>query len=197
MLNDSSPNVKFGEVMNITKPIMVMIVILLLWQGTPSQANSQPKVLSEKVMNAEFKSIDDTTSVSFKLTDYRGKIIVLALWASWCGPCRFTATSLNDLNKEYGSRGVEVLGLSSEDPKEDAQVVRATVKELQLEYTIGWINREVGKELVGDRNSIPQIFVITDEGLIVKRFIGWSPTQTPSLLREAVELALVNPPKKQ
>lgn len=179
---------------------MKMLVILialsfLLCPVTLAQNKSKPKLLSEKVMNAEFQSIDESSSI--KLSDYRGEIIVLVLWASWCGPCRMAMTGLSDFNKDYTYRGVEVIGLTLENPKTDAEDVRTFIRDSKPDYKLAWVNEAIAKEFLGDIASIPQIFVITDEGLIVKRLIGYNPTKTVEELREVVDQALTNPPTKK
>jgi peroxiredoxin len=95
------------------------------------------------------------------------------------------------LNKEFRDRGVEMIGLSTEDPDASSQSVSDFVREYKVDYQIGWATREVALGLMQGRTNIPQSFIIARDGRIVRRFIGFSPSSTPVQLRQALEQALV------
>jgi peroxiredoxin len=98
------------------------------------------------------------------------------------------------LHKEYSSRGVEMVGLSTEDPEASAASVRSFVRAFNVDYRIGWASHDVALTLMQGRDSIPQSFVIDRNGRIIKRFVGFRPGQepddTPQQLRQALEDAL-------
>jgi cytochrome c biogenesis protein CcmG, thiol:disulfide interchange protein DsbE len=126
-----------------------------------------------------------------KLGDYSGKVLLVNLWATWCGPCRMETPELVKLNKEFRDRGVEMIGLSTEDPNASAQSVSNFVREYKVDYQIGWATPEVALGLMQGRTNIPQSFIITRDGRIMRRFIGFSPQSTPAQLKQALEQALV------
>ena len=125
---------------------------------------------------------------AFKLSDFKDKVVVLDLWATWCGPCRQEVPHLVELQKEYGAKGVEVIGLTTEDPNSDAEKVRAFAKEFNINYKLGWSPREVSIALMGGNTSIPQTFVIAPGGRIVTKFRGFS-TRVPDMIRAAIDKA--------
>lgn len=125
-----------------------------------------------------------------KLSDYRGKVLVVNLWATWCGPCRAEIPELVKLYKEFHPKGLEVLGLSTENPDASAAAVRKFVSDYNMNYRVGWAPPEVSLALMQDRNAIPQSFVIARDGRIIKRFVGFNASTTPPQLRQAVEQAL-------
>ena len=125
----------------------------------------------------------------FKLSNYSGKVMLVNLWATWCGPCRMETPELVKLHKEFQARGVEMVGLSTENPDASAESVRNFVREYNVDYHIGWATPEVAITLMQGRDSIPQSFIITRDGRIIKRFIGYSPAVTPQI-RQALEDAL-------
>src|SRR5690349_8334729 len=125
-----------------------------------------------------------------KLANYSGKVMLVNLWATWCGPCRMETPELVKLHKEIQSRGVEMIGLSTEDPAASAESVSEFVREYNVDYHIGWATREVAQTLMQGRTSIPQSFIIARDGRIVKRFIGFRPDLTPSQIKAALEEAL-------
>lgn len=145
--------------------------------------------LPREILDAENRSADSATPI--KLSDYSGKVLFINLWATWCGPCRIETPELVKLHKEFQSRGVEMIGLSTEDPDASAQSVQEFVREYEVDYQIGWATREVAITLMQGRTSIPQSFIIARDGRILKRFIGFHPETTPPQLKQALEQALV------
>jgi thiol-disulfide isomerase/thioredoxin len=158
---------------------------------TPSDGSSGQRAvlteLPETVLNTELQLLGGKT---LKLAEYSGKVIVINLFATWCGPCRFESPDLAKLHEEFKDRGLVVIELSTEDPEASKENVREWVWNFRLPYPVGWVTREVAVTLMQERGSIPQAFVIARDGRILKRFIGYSPTKTLSLMREAVEEAL-------
>ena len=154
----------------------------------PKGPNTGFVTLPRMVLDAENRA---ASGAPIKLADYSGKVLLVNLWATWCGPCRIETPELVKLNKEFRSRGVEMIGLSTEDPDASAQTVADFVREYEVDYQIGWAKREVAQMLMQGRTSIPQSFIIARDGRILKRFIGFNPTSTPPQLKQALEEALV------
>ncbi len=143
--------------------------------------------LPATVRDVELRAV---SGAPIKLSDYSGKVLVLNLWATWCGPCRKEIPELVKLHKEFRSKGLEVVGLSTENPDASADGVRRFVREFNITYRVGWAPPEVSLTLMQDRNAIPQSFVISRDGRILKRFVGFNMVATPVQLRQAVEEAL-------
>jgi len=143
--------------------------------------------LPSSIMEAENKA---AAGGSIKLSNYSGKVLLVNLWATWCGPCQVETPELVKLHKEFQSRGVEMVGLSTEDPVASAQSVANFVHEYEVDYQIGWATREVAQTLMQGRTSIPQSFIIARDGRILRRFIGFRPDTTPEQLKQALEQAL-------
>jgi len=154
----------------------------------PNGANGPLATLPRLVLDAENKA---ASGPPIKLADHSGKVLLVNLWATWCGPCRSETPELVKLNKEYQGRGVEMIGLSTEDPDASAQSVANFVRTYNVDYQIGWATREVALTLMQGRTSIPQSFIIARDGRILKRFIGFNPQSTPPQLKQALEEALV------
>lgn len=155
--------------------------------SAPTRPNSSLATLPRLILDAENKA---ATGNPIKLANYSGKVLLVNLWATWCGPCRMETPELVKLHKEFQSRGVEMIGLSTEDPEASAQSVSEFVREYNVDYHIGWATREVAQTLMQGRTSIPQSFVIARDGRIVKRFIGFRPDLTPGQIKAALEEAL-------
>ena len=157
--------------------------------SAPNNAPSGPVPLPTSILNAGLKTLDGK---SFKLADYAGKVLLINLWATWCGPCRIETPELIKLNKEFKPRGVEFMGLTSPGNDPDPEKVKAFVREQQVPYTMGFAEDEFVATLMQGRNVIPQTFIITRDGRILKRFVGFSAVQTLPQLRETLEQALNN-----
>lgn len=159
--------------------------------GTSSSAPTRPAAsgptLPPNVLNAELKTVNGN---SIKLSDYSGKVLVVNLWATWCGPCRMEIPELVKLYKEFQPQGLEIVGLSTEDPDASAATVRDFVRSFEMGYAVGWSPQDVSISLMRGNTAIPQSFLVARDGRILKRFIGFSRDTTPPELRRQIEAAL-------
>lgn len=153
-------------------------------------APAAPGVLTTLPINILDTELKALNGAPIKLSSYGGKVLVLNLWATWCVPCRMETPELVNLYKENRSQGLEIVGLSTENPEESAEKVRKFVQDFDVNYRIGWATNEVAITLMQGRDAIPQSFVIGRDGRVIKRFIGFNPSSTPPLLKEAIEQAL-------
>jgi thiol-disulfide isomerase/thioredoxin len=146
-----------------------------------------PPPLPENVMQANISLLDGQTT---KLANYSGKVLVVDLWATWCGPCRQEIPHLIAIANEYKGKGVEVLGLTNEDPAMDSEVVKKFSEMFKINYPIGWADLEMQKGLMRGRNGIPQTYIIGRDGKVLKHFVGFnsaiSVPQMKAILDEAV-----------
>ncbi|MCX6167719.1 MAG: TlpA disulfide reductase family protein [Ignavibacteriales bacterium] len=104
-----------------------------------------------------------------KLSDYKGKVVIVDFWATWCSPCRRGIPDLISLKRKYGPRGFEVVGVSVDtDTKED---VIPFVQQNWINYPVVYADTDV-TERYGGINSIPTSFIIDKNGMIVASFQG-------------------------
>lgn len=143
--------------------------------------------LPPTVLDAQLKSL---SGAPIKLSDYSGKVLLVNLWATWCGPCRSEIPELVKFHKEFHSKGLEMVGLSTENPEGSAQSVQNFVRDFNMDYRVGWATADVAITLMQGRDAIPQSFIISPDGRILKRFVGFNPQSTPTQLRQAIEDAL-------
>ena len=155
--------------------------------SAPNRPTSGLATLPRPILEAENKA---TSGGPIKLGDYSGKVLLVNLWATWCGPCRMEIPELVKLHKEFQSRGVEMIGLSTEDPVASAESVSDFIREYEIDYQIGWATREVAQALMQGRSAIPQSFVIARDGRILRRFVGFRADLTPGQIKQALEQAL-------
>lgn len=131
---------------------------------------------------------------SLKLSDYSDKVVVLNIWATWCQPCRQEMPELVKMSNEYKARGLVVLGLATTYNEHNDQAhVKEYVQSQNVPYKIIWDDGTLAAPLVqavGGRPVIPQSFVISRDGRIVKHFTGYNPVTTAGSMRKAIEEAL-------
>jgi thiol-disulfide isomerase/thioredoxin len=107
-----------------------------------------------------------------RLVDYRGKILVLDFYATWCAPCRESIPDLISLQQRLGSKGVRIVGLNVGGP-DDRVKVAEFARELRIQYPLGFPDRPLTDLFLSDDQTIPQTFVFDRKGQLVKRFIGY------------------------
>jgi cytochrome c biogenesis protein CcmG, thiol:disulfide interchange protein DsbE len=145
-----------------------------------------PTSIPASALEAPLKTMEGK---SFKLADLKGKVLVIDLWATWCGPCRSSTPELVNLQKEYGPKGLEVIGLDI-DPKSDSpEDVKEFADEFDINYKLAFADQELAMSLMRG-GSIPQSLVVARDGRILEHLVGYSPTSTPKRLRAAIEQAL-------
>ena len=115
-------------------------------------------------------SLTDITGKPLKLTDYRGKVVMLDFWATWCGPCRIEIPGFVELQKRYGSQGFSVIGISMDDSSDAAAVVDF-YKQFQMNYPVALGNDRLG-ELYGGVMGLPTTLVIGRDGRIYAKHVG-------------------------
>ncbi len=113
--------------------------------------------------------LEDVHGRRLDLAEYRGRVRVFDLWASWCGPCRKIIPELNDLYARLRNRGLVVIGLSLDD---HPAAVAAFQRRIPLRYPNGMFNEEAAK-LFGYPDAVPTTYLVDRDGVIRERFIGW------------------------
>jgi thiol-disulfide isomerase/thioredoxin len=163
--------------------------------NAPPTNNVQPPAASPKLpqelRDTKLQTLDGE---SLKLSDFSDKVLIVNIWATWCGPCRQEMPELVKISNEYKSRGLVVLGLATTyNERNDQAHVKEYVRTQNVPYKIIWDDGTLAAPLVQavqGQSVIPQSFVISRDGRIVKHFTGFRPYSDPQLMRLAVEEAL-------
>jgi thiol-disulfide isomerase/thioredoxin len=125
------------------------------------------------------------------LSDYRGKVVVLDFYATWCEPCRVETPHLVRLQNEFGPKGFQVIGLNV-GGDEDRDKVPAYAKEFNIQYPLAYPDDDLVTKYLSDNENIPQSFVFDRNGNLLKRFVGYSSrsaVELDTVVRTAVESA--------
>jgi peroxiredoxin len=120
-------------------------------------------------------SLNGLNGGKIRLEDFRGKVVVLDFWATWCPPCREGIPELNRLYAEYRNRGLAVIGISLD--RGEAEEVRRFLAQRGAEYLNALGNEEILQAYsaipgLGKIQGIPTAFVIDREGRLRKKFVG-------------------------
>ncbi len=162
--------------------------------NAPPVTNAPPAAFVSLPQNLRDTKLQILDGESVKLSDFADKVLIVNIWATWCGPCRQEMPELVKMNNEYKARGLVVLGLAtSYNEHNDQAHVKDFIHAQNINYRIVWDDGTMAGplvQLVQGQSVIPQSFVISRDGRIVKHFQGFSPYSTPQLMRQAVEEAL-------
>jgi thiol-disulfide isomerase/thioredoxin len=147
----------------------------------PKRSSEYPPVNSA-VAGADIKRLDGTT---FKVADKQGKVVLLNMWATWCGPCRQEMPELVKLQDEYREKGFEVIGLNTDD--EEAAKISEFSASMKLNYELVWADSKLQNELlkISKFGGIPQSFLIDRDGNLRGVFTSANPS-TIAKLKEIV-----------
>ena len=117
-------------------------------------------------------TIKDMNGVDVKLSSFKGKVILLNFWATWCGPCKAEIPGFVELQKQY-AKDLVVLGLSVDDPVEKLKPYAAQYK-INYPILVG-LGREDVQDAFGPMWGIPVSFLIGRDGKICKKHMGIAP----------------------
>ena len=104
----------------------------------------------------------------FRLSDLRGRVVLLNFWATWCGPCRAEIPAFNQMQREHSGRGLEVVGILSGDTPE---AFKEFQKEMKQDYTVLFDEANTGAKF-GNGPGLPVTVIIDRQGRIRKKMIG-------------------------
>ena len=115
-------------------------------------------------------TINDMNGKSVKLSAYKGKVILLDFWATWCGPCKAEIPHFVELQAQYGSQGLAVLGFSVDDTVDK---LKPFASELRMNYPVlVGLGRDDVQDAFGPIWGIPTTFLISRDGKICRKNTG-------------------------
>src|SRR5262245_16128050 len=131
--------------------------------GCPKDAN---------LANLNF-TMTDTNGKDVRLSDYKGKVILLDFWATWCGPCKYEIPVFVELQRQYGKDGLQVIGVSVDDTLEKLEPF---VQHFKMNYPVlkGLENEDV-QDVYGPMFAMPINVVISRDGRICAKHLGLPP----------------------
>lgn len=116
--------------------------------------------------------LSDLDGATHRLRDYRGEVIFLNFWASFCAPCRREMPSMERLIREYEDRGLEMLAITFDPNREDAQAfLQEFLPNERSHMTVLWDpESEVGERF--GTELLPETYIIDRDGRVIARFVN-------------------------
>jgi cytochrome c biogenesis protein CcmG, thiol:disulfide interchange protein DsbE len=145
--------------------IIVVVLSLIALFAVSLQINASGQLQSGAAPDFTFMQFDGQ---KYKLSDLRGKVVVVNIWASWCDPCKDEAAVLENTWKAYRDKGVLFLGVDYVDTDEPA---KAFIKQYNITYPNG---PDLGSNIYRQfrARGVPETYVINQSGAIARVFIG-------------------------
>ncbi|TKJ31226.1 hypothetical protein CEE39_07345 [bacterium (candidate division B38) B3_B38] len=158
-----------GKQMLKNKPLIPIILLLLgvalfslgSFGKMEGQSSSSP---------APDFALTDLEGKTVKLSDFKGKVILLDFWATWCPPCVQEIPHFVELYEQYKENGFQMIGIAIQSGS--VKDVKRFVEKHGINYPILMGNKEITKEY-GNINAIPTTFFIDRQGRIVQKYIGY------------------------
>ncbi len=142
----------------------------ILLAGCSSQGSVRAAVKAEKDRNtAPAFTLKDSHGRTVQLSDYKGKVVLLNFWATWCGPCKIEIPWFIDFEQRFKDRGFAVLGVSMDEDGWEA--VKPYIESKKVNYRVVIGTDEVA-DLYGGVSSLPTSFVIDRQGKIASTHVG-------------------------
>lgn len=177
----------------IVSLVVVAFVCFLSWDFRrvalpPAPVGTAVKVgfkVGESAPDFELRSLDGRTA---RLSNLRGKPVLLNFWATWCAPCRVETPWLMELDQQYRPQGVQIIGVSLDDPDAEQDVAKF-IAQVGVPYTI-LIGDSSVADTYGGVRFMPQSFLIDRDGKITKTSLGLTDKHD---LEEGLRTLLLNP----
>jgi peroxiredoxin len=123
---------------------------------------------SSEVGRAPGFTLTDMNGHPVSLADFRGKVVILDFWATWCPPCKREIPDFIELQSQYGSKGLQVIGIGLDEPEK----LKAFALSNGMNYSVLMGTDDIAMKY-GGISGIPTTFVIDKSGNIVNRFEGF------------------------
>jgi len=163
---------------------LIFMISLLLTTGCSKKQGDQKKAPVEVTSNvSEVTSVSkrpdlvpnfawkDSAGKTIDLDSYRGKVVLINFWATWCGPCKRELPDLIAISNELAGRNVSVIGISTDRGTNVIDDVKSFVKEKGIPYQVV-ISSEDLEEAFGNIRVIPTTFLVDASGKIAQTIVG-------------------------
>ena len=148
--------------------LVVLAALMVGCSSWSTQVNAVEKAVEDRKPAPDF-ILTDAKGAAIKLSDYKGRVVLLNFWATWCGPCKIEIPWFVELQNKYQDRGLAVLGVSMDE--DGWQAVRPFIAAHNMNYRVAIGTDQVAR-LYGGIASLPTTFIIDQEGKIAAVHIG-------------------------
>src|SRR5215212_2477660 len=148
--------------------ILIIISTYFIWRDSSSQTNFSTVPVKVNYASPEL-ILTDIQGVTHSLADYRGQVVLVNLWATWCPPCKEEMPTLQSFYNKHKEQGFAVVAINDGDPTKD---VLQFVKDYQLTFPVWLDPTYIATEQAFKTLNLPSSFVIDRQGTIQLQWVG-------------------------
>ena len=157
--------------------LLILAIAIVLFVGLQKNNNTQvnqqiPQENKEENNKAPDFTLTTITGDTINFSDYKGKVVIIDFWDTWCPPCQRGIPDFIELYKQHKDNGFAMIGLAF--GRQGEEKVKAFAEEYKINYPVAIPNPSL-IEAFGEIRSIPTAFLIDQEGNIVKKYVGLRP----------------------
>ena len=155
----------------MTKFLTILVLVAALSgcvRNPETTVHAAVKAVNERKAAPEF-ALKDADGKTVKLSDYKGKVVLLNFWATWCGPCKIEIPWFIEFQKTYKDKGFTVIGVALDD--EGWEAVKPYISDKQVNYPVV-TGDSVVEQKYGGIDALPTTFLIDKEGRIANTHVG-------------------------
>jgi cytochrome c biogenesis protein CcmG/thiol:disulfide interchange protein DsbE len=154
--------------------LLLLFFVLGLVLVACSKSDSKSPAVSTAELNSAAPdfTLKDLSGRNISFSDYKGKVVLLEFWATWCPPCKASVPALVELNKKYEQKGFIVIGVSIDTDPDASEKVRQFTASYNINYPMLMANETTSHTY--NVISIPTSFLIGKDGKIVDIYRGYS-----------------------
>ena len=158
------------------------VIILLVSIFFTVNASSKPLQVGDIPIDLLGKNSDGS---EIKVSDYKGKVVIISFWASWCGPCRKELPVISGIQKKATTEKLQVISINIDDDRKIFNSLVEAIGETQMKFVYDYKKNTSKKYGV---EGIPHMVIINSDGVISSIHIGYSESQLPELVEEINEI---------
>jgi len=171
--------------MTMMKRVIFLVSLALSLWGCSSSVSTGNATAEDDLPNAPTFELAKVDGGSLKSMDFKGKVLVVDFWATWCAPCIREIPNYNALYEKYKDKGVQFLGITLESGTLDD--IKPKVAEFKMQYPVVVGTEDVVKDF-GGTIGFPTTFVVTPGGKIHHKYLGETPNKKEALEKEITDL---------
>ncbi|MEO0076763.1 MAG: TlpA disulfide reductase family protein [candidate division WOR-3 bacterium] len=157
-------------------PLLLFLILFFLYCGRPSTQHKQTAKLTDF-------TLEEINGSKIKLSELKGKVVLVDFWATWCPPCRTAIPHLERIYTDYKTQGLIVLGISLDQDKEQ---IKTFLKNNPISYSILFGDKQIANNYQVE--AIPTLILFDKKGNMALREVGFSEENISNLEQKIKEL---------
>lgn len=171
--------------MDLKNPAKVILVFFFIL--SVSFLGCETKADTKEVEAPDF-TLEDLSGKNISLSRYKGSVVVLDFWATWCQPCRMSIPELVKLQENYRDKGFVVLGISMDSVDTKNSYISDFCEKFKVNYPILRVDEKTIRKYFGNGElSIPTMFIVDRQGIVVDMYSGYSPGALERSLKQILK----------